>query len=120
IRGEEHLPLNPVLEFAVERGMTLEYLDRQTYRAKHSSVVVDPLRARFGGFFLLPEGGSNAAAVRGVAELPAELTIDYDYLCCACGTGGTLAGLAAGVPAGPRALGFAVLKGADFRNDDVQ
>lgn len=120
IRGEEHLPLNPVLEFAVEHGMTLDYLDRQTYRAKHSPMVVDPLRERFGEFFLLPEGGSNAAAVRGVAELPAELTIDYDYLCCACGTGGTLAGLAGGVPAGSRALGFAVLKGADFLNDDVR
>jgi 1-aminocyclopropane-1-carboxylate deaminase len=120
IRGEEHLPLNPVLRFAVEHGMTLEYLDRQTYRAKHSPAVVDPLRERFGDFFLLPEGGSNAAAVRGVAELPAELTIDYDYLCCACGTGGTLAGLAAGLPTGPRALGFAALKGADFLYDDVQ
>lgn len=120
IRGEEHLPLNPVLAFAAEHGMTLEYLDRETYRRKHSLDVVDPLRQRFGEFFLLPEGGSNAAAVRGTAELPGELTTPYDVLCCACGTGGTLAGLAAGLPAGRRALGFAALKGADFLNDDVR
>jgi len=45
--------------------------------------VVDALRRRFGDFFLLPEGGSNAAAVRGAAELPAELAIPYDVICCA-------------------------------------
>jgi 1-aminocyclopropane-1-carboxylate deaminase len=120
IRGEEHLPLNPVLQFAVQQNMTLEYMDRQTYRDKHSPAVVESLHARLGDFFLLPEGGSNAAAVRGVAELPAELTVDYDYLCSACGTGGTLAGLAAGLPPGRQALGFAALKGAYFLNEDVR
>lgn len=96
IRGEEHLPLNPTLAFAVAHGMTLTYLDRTTYRAKNTPAVVSSLRHRFGEFFLLPEGGSNAAAVRGVAKLPAELTIPYDVVCCPCGTGGTLAGIAAG------------------------
>ena len=114
IRGEEHLPLNPTLAYAREQGMTLSYLDRTTYREKHSPAVLDSLRRRFGDFFLVPEGGSNAAAVRGVAELAAELTIPYDVICCACGTGATLAGLAAGLPPGPRAIGFSVLKGAAF------
>lgn len=40
IRGEEHLPLNPSLRFAVSRSMQLTYLDRTTYRA---SVCVDLL-----------------------------------------------------------------------------
>jgi 1-aminocyclopropane-1-carboxylate deaminase len=85
IRGEEHLPLNPSLAFAVERGMRLTYLDRATYREKHSSAVVDQLRERFGDFFLLPEGGSNAAALRGCAELAAEITIDFDVIACGYG-----------------------------------
>ena len=83
--------------------MTLTYLDRTTYRAKGSPEVEDELRRRFGDFFLLPEGGSNSAAVRGAAELPAELSIPYDVVCCACGTGGTLAGIAAGLPPGKAA-----------------
>jgi len=120
IRGEEHLPLNPTLAYAREQGMTLTYLDRTTYRAKGSPEVVDALRRRFGDFFLLPEGGSNAAAVRGAAELPAELTISYDVICCACGTGGTLAGIAAGLPPGKRAIGFSALKGGGFLVDDVR
>jgi 1-aminocyclopropane-1-carboxylate deaminase len=120
IRGEEHLPLNRMLAYARAQGMTLTYLDRTTYREKASPAVVDALRRRFGDFFLLPEGGSNAAAVRGAAELPAELTVPYDVICCACGTGGTLAGIAAGLPSGKRAVGFSALKGGGFLVDDVR
>lgn len=56
------------------------------------------LRERWGDFYLLPEGGSNAAALKGCAELGAEAA-GYDVVCCPCGTGGTLAGLAAGLDA---------------------
>jgi len=59
----------------------------------------------------VPEGGSNALAVRGCQELGAELGEQADVVAVACGTGGTLAGLAAGLPAGRRALGIPVLKG---------
>ncbi len=119
IRGEEHLPLNPQLDYAVRRGMTLDYLDRTTFREKAGAAVEEGLRQRFGDFFLIPEGGSNPAAVRGAAEIAAEFPPDYDVVCCPCGTGGTLAGLAAGLPPGKRALGFAALKGAGFLVDDV-
>ena len=119
IRGEEHLPLNPQLDYAVRHGMTLDYLDRTTYREKSSAAVEEGLRQRFGDFFLIPEGGSNPAAVRGAAEIAAEFPPDYDVVCCPCGTGGTLAGLAVGLPPGTRALGFAALKGAGFLVDDV-
>ncbi|MFC0532238.1 1-aminocyclopropane-1-carboxylate deaminase/D-cysteine desulfhydrase [Phytohabitans kaempferiae] len=120
IRGEEHLPLNPTLDHATGRGMRLVYLDRTTYREKRSPAVVEGLRAAFGDFYLLPEGGSNAFALRGCAELPAEIEIDYDLICCACGTGGTLAGIAAGLTGERRALGFAVLKGGGFLADEVR
>ncbi len=58
-------------------------------------------------------------AVRGCAELPTELTTNFDLICCPVGTGGTLAGIAAGLSRGQRALGFAVLKGSQFLADDV-
>ncbi|NJP90066.1 pyridoxal-phosphate dependent enzyme [Nonomuraea sp. FMUSA5-5] len=120
IRGEEHLPLNPTLARAAARGMTLTYLDRSTYRRKHTEEVLASLRARWGSdVVILPEGGSNAAAVRGCAELPAEIGHDFDVICCPVGTGGTLAGISAGLPPGKRALGFAVLKGAGFLEGEV-
>lgn len=120
IRGEEHEPLNDSLAYAVDHGMTLTYLDRAAYRRKTEPEVVAALTRRFGGCYLLPEGGSNGLAVRGTAELPGEITTDFDVLCCATGTGGTLAGLAAGLTGPRRALGFAVLKGGRFLEAEVR
>jgi 1-aminocyclopropane-1-carboxylate deaminase len=119
VRGEEHLPLNPSLAHAAKLGMQLTYLDRTAYRAKTGPAVLDALRERWGEFYLLPEGGSNAEAVLGCAELPGEISEPYDVICCPCGTGGTLAGIAAGLRPGQRALGFAVLRGASFLDGEV-
>ncbi|RGA04973.1 1-aminocyclopropane-1-carboxylate deaminase/D-cysteine desulfhydrase [Microbispora triticiradicis] len=120
IRGEEHLPLNPTLSYAVEQGMTLAYLDRGTYRRKMESDVIGALHRRFGDFYLIPEGGSNGLAVRGCAEIPDEITQDFDFICCPCGTGGTLAGIAAGLHGDQEAIGFSVLKGAGWLNDEIR
>ncbi|GAA3813914.1 pyridoxal-phosphate dependent enzyme [Sphaerisporangium flaviroseum] len=141
IRGEEHLPLNPSLAYAVSRGMRLVYLDRATYRAKDRPEVISRLRAEWGDFYLVPEGGSNAYAVRGCAELPVEIEArfgaqaddlngrplprgpgghGFDVICCPCGTGGTLAGIAAGLSGGGRAIGFPVLKGGGFLAEEVR
>lgn len=119
IRGEEHLPLNSSLQFAVERGMRLTYLDRTAYRAKTTEPVIEHLHQQFGDFYLVPEGGSNALALRGCAELVAEIDQSFDVICCASGTGGTLAGIAAALPPNRAAVGFSVLKGGDFLRDDV-
>lgn len=119
IRGEAHDPLNPSLQFAVDHGMRLAYLDRQTYRRKADPDVIDRLEAEFGDGYLVPEGGSNALAVHGCAELVSEIDEDFDVVCCGVGTGGTLAGIAAGLEPGQRAIGFSSLKGGDFLSDDV-
>lgn len=119
VRGEPHEPLNDVLAFAASRGMELTYLDRSTYRHKMDAEVLSRLRDQFGEFYLLPEGGSNALAAQGCAELPAEIEAEFDTICCACGTGGTLAGIAHGLRENQRAIGFAALKGGDFLAEDV-
>jgi 1-aminocyclopropane-1-carboxylate deaminase len=119
VRGEQHLPLNPVLAKAAAFGMRLTYLDRTAYRVKHTPAVLDALRQEFGHCYLLPEGGSNALAVRGCAGLVAEIAEPFDAICCAVGTGGTLAGIASALEGGRRAVGFAVLKGGGFLHADV-
>ncbi|MFI2489579.1 1-aminocyclopropane-1-carboxylate deaminase/D-cysteine desulfhydrase [Promicromonospora kroppenstedtii] len=119
IRGEAYDPLNSSLQFAVDHGMHLTYLDRHTYRMKADPEVIDQLQRDLGDFYLIPEGGSNALAVRGCAELVSEIVEYFDVICCGVGTGGTLAGIAAGLNAGQRAIGFSSLKGGDFLIDDV-
>lgn len=119
IRGEEHLPLNPSLAYAVRRGMRLTYLDRTSYRAKTSDAVINALHREFGKFYLMPEGGSNREGVLGCAEIPGELTEPFDVLFCAVGTGGTLAGVAACLGPQQSAVGVPVLKGGAYLEKEI-
>lgn len=114
VRGDElaHRPLNPSLARCAADGMRLHFVDRATYRRKAEPEVLAALRERFGGAaYVVPEGGSNSHAVRGCTDLGRELHGLADVVAVACGTGGTLAGLAAGLAPGQRALGFPVLRG---------
>ncbi|MFF8830161.1 1-aminocyclopropane-1-carboxylate deaminase/D-cysteine desulfhydrase [Streptomyces sp. NPDC015131] len=115
VRGEELAgrPPNPSLAACAADGMRLLYVDRATYRAKDDPAVLERLlRQAPPDSFVVPEGGSNALAVRGCAGLGRELRAQgADVAAVACGTGGTLAGLAAGLGAGRRALGVPVLRG---------
>lgn len=124
VRGEVHVPLNPTLTRCVADGMALHYLDRATYRRRAEPAFLAEMQAQFGPAYLLPEGGTNPLALRGVAELIGELRqhADFDAVAVAAGTGGTLAGLVLGLaearyPA--RAVGVAALKGADFLRADI-
>jgi 1-aminocyclopropane-1-carboxylate deaminase len=119
IRGEEHLPLNPTLDFATKKGMRLYYLNRSNYRIKDSEEILTRLQNKFGKFYLIPEGGSNKLAVKGCREIIDEMNQSFDYICTASGTGGTLAGLVSAISPNQKALGFSVLKGGDFLNQNV-
>lgn len=118
IRGEEHLPLNPTLTFAKANGMQLHYMDRQTYRDKTKNKVQSELQKQFGEYYLLPEGGTNDLAIKGCEEVIHEINIHFDVLCCPVGTGGTIAGLIAGLKGDKKVIGFSSLKG-DFLQSEV-
>lgn len=120
IRGEETLPLNPTLSFASEKGMQLHYVDRESYRTKNSSEFIEHLHSLFGDFYIIPEGGTNVLAVKGVAEFSKTLVPDFNYLCCSVGTGGTLAGFIRGLHPQKQIIGFSSLKGGDFLKTEVE
>lgn len=115
IRGEEVLPLNPTLAFARKHGMELHFISREAYRTKSKDQL-----EKFDGCYVIPEGGSNSLAVKGVREFASALDVSYDYLCCAVGTGGTLSGLIEGVPGKKEIIGFPVLKGGEFLVDEIK
>ncbi|HEV8513070.1 MAG TPA: pyridoxal-phosphate dependent enzyme [Cyclobacteriaceae bacterium] len=122
IRGEEVLPLNSTLAFAKDRGMKLHFVSREDYRKKSQEYFIQNLKEQFGDFYLIPEGGSNSLAVKGCAEFAREKLslIDFDYLCLPVGTGGTMAGIIAGLEGKKSVLGFSVLKNGDFLNEEVR
>ncbi|MGW1891196.1 1-aminocyclopropane-1-carboxylate deaminase/D-cysteine desulfhydrase [Streptomyces sp. NPDC002004] len=115
VRGQELAgrPLNPSLARCAADGMRLHFVDRSTYRRKGEPDVLARILRDTGAedAWVVPEGGSNALAVRGCAALGEELHGDADVVAVACGTGGTLAGLAAGLTPGQRALGVPVVGG---------
>ncbi|MFD8917050.1 1-aminocyclopropane-1-carboxylate deaminase/D-cysteine desulfhydrase [Streptomyces sp. NPDC059569] len=129
VRGEElaDRPLNPSLARCAADGMRLCFVDRAAYRRKSEPGAVAAFLGRAGldpdAVYVVPEGGSNALAARGCAELGRELRRDprgtAGTVAVACGTGGTLAGLAAGLGSGRRAVGFPVLKG-DFLEREIR
>lgn len=120
IRGEETLPLNHTLSYAVNCGMKLHHVSREQYRNKTQATFVEELHQQFGDFYLIPEGGTNALAVKGVTEFANALHNQFDYLCCSVGTGGTLAGIINGISADKKIIGFSSLKGGEFLKADVE
>jgi 1-aminocyclopropane-1-carboxylate deaminase/D-cysteine desulfhydrase-like pyridoxal-dependent ACC family enzyme len=120
IRGEETTPINPTLTFANQAGMRLAYVTREEYKKKDSPSFLTKLRNQFGNFYLIPEGGTNTLAVRGVEEFAGILLGNsFDYLCVPAGTGGTMAGLIKGVKGQRKVIGYSVLKNGEFLVNDV-
>ncbi|MEV0318646.1 1-aminocyclopropane-1-carboxylate deaminase/D-cysteine desulfhydrase [Streptomyces sp. NPDC050658] len=115
VRGDElaDRPLNPSLARCTADGMRLHFVDRSTYRRKKDPEVLAAVLRDTGARnpYVIPEGGSNSLAVQGCTALGEELRGHADIAAVACGTGGTLAGLAAGLAPDQRALGIPVLKG---------
>ncbi|HET7360917.1 MAG TPA: 1-aminocyclopropane-1-carboxylate deaminase/D-cysteine desulfhydrase, partial [Salinimicrobium sp.] len=79
IRGEElaadfekTVEQNETLKFAVSCGMKLVFVSRKQYREKNSERVLEQLGQMYGDFYPVPEGGTNALAVKGCEEILTE------------------------------------------------
>lgn len=119
IRGEEHLPINPTLAFAVQQGMKLVYIDREAYRLKDIEPIRTKLEEHYGKLYMIPEGGTNSLAIQGCMEIIPEITHPYDFFVCSVGTGGTISGVIAGLKGQSQVLGFSALKG-NFLKEEIK
>jgi 1-aminocyclopropane-1-carboxylate deaminase len=125
IRGEElgkdlekTLQENPTLRFAHACGMEFHFISRSDYREKTSEVFIEDLRKKFGDFYLVPEGGTNELAVKGCEEILLPGDAEFDVICCAVGTGGTISGIINASEEHQQILGFPALKG-DFLKPEI-
>lgn len=122
IRGEElraKISDNPTLAKAQEFGMVFEFVSRENYRNKNNPDFIEKLTEKFGDFYLIPEGGTNEFAVKGCQEILTEDDADFDFICCAVGTGGTISGIIKSSKDCQKILGFPALKG-DFLKEDIR
>lgn len=119
IRGEDADLGNPTLRHAEKMGMDLHFVDRASYRTKNSSEFLEKLKAQFGDFYLVAEGGTNDFAINGTKEILNESHSEYSHFCVSIGTGGTFAGLASSLKSHQTLIGFSSLKG-DFISKEIE
>ncbi len=116
---EKTLSENDTLKFASSSGMHFKFITREAYRDKTSTAFIEQLRDEFGEFYVIPEGGTNALAIKGCEEILTDTDVGYDVICCAVGTGGTIAGIVNSTHEHQKVLGFPALKG-DFLFEEIR
>jgi len=111
IRGNElenNWQRNPTLSEACENGMQFFFVSREDYQNKER--LTQEFSAKFPNSLIIPEGGSNEMAVEGVRYMLGNDTKDFDYLCTAVGTGGTIAGVSRFAEQHQNVIGIRVVK----------
>ena len=107
--------------------MQLEFVDRKTYRLRHDKSYLDELQLKYPDAVIVPEGGTNDLALKGVFETCNEIIeqshLPINHIFTATGSGGTIAGVIAGFSlkglSNLKVTGIAVLKQAEYLNDVV-
>lgn len=111
IRGNElenNWQNNPTLSEASKNGMQFFFVSREDYQNKEKLIV--QFSKKYPNALIIPEGGSNEMAVKGVQYMLGNDTKDFDYLCTAVGTGGTIAGISKFAEENQKVVGIKVVK----------
>lgn len=111
VRGEE-LALkerNPSLAFCENQGMQLLFISRDQYALKEQARVVQEF-CKEKNVYILPEGGTNALAIKGCAEILQPTDKAFDTICTAVGTGGTFVGLSQSMCSHQKLLGWSSVR----------
>lgn len=116
IRGEElkNKPLNDTLLFAKENEMEFIFVSREEYKKRYDQDYLNQLAEKYNAY-IIPEGGTQSFSKYGLLDMMQEINKekDFDYICSACGTGGTFSGIVSGLNNKQKGLGFLVLKGIE-------
>ncbi len=116
---EKTLSENPTLRAAHKMGMELKFVSRTEYRKKESPEFIKTLETLYPEAYILPEGGTNDLAIQGCEQIIDTETTQFDYICVAVGTGGTISGIIKASREKQTILGFPALKG-NFLEEIVQ
>lgn len=118
VRGDYSQQLTPMLNDIQDWEAEIRFVNRIEYKQRDDATYLATLQAQHPKATIIPEGGSQHLALKGLDDLVSELERDYDYVLAPVGSGGTLAGLiqACGKHT---VLGIAVLKGQDYLEDMV-
>lgn len=92
VQAREEALANPTLQFIKSQGAQITLITKEDYQKNKAAYPVMEHE------YYLPEGGTNAHALRGVGELVQEIGqqgIEPDFIVVSAGSGGTAAGILA-------------------------
>lgn len=105
---------NPTLSEASKNRMQFFFVSREDYQNKEK--LTKEFSGKYPNSLIIPEGGSNEMAVEGVQYMLGNDTKDFDYLCTAVGTGGTIAGISKFADENQKVVGIKVVKDDSLEN----
>ncbi len=119
LRGEE--VSNHTLDDCRAWGMALHFISREAYRHKNESDFLESIQAKFPASYIVPEGGNNEAGRKGTREILQGIDLNlYTHICCAVGTGATLAGIADSALPQQKVWGFSAIKNGSYLEEEIK
>src|SRR4030095_12179185 len=116
IRGEKPERLSYTLMTAIDQGMKLEFLPRSAFINKDQ--LYNLITKKYADSYLVEEGGRNLNGINGASEILALVNKDqYDFVCCAVGSGTTMAGIGRASISHQKIIGFSSLKISNKENE---
>ncbi|MFT2089994.1 1-aminocyclopropane-1-carboxylate deaminase/D-cysteine desulfhydrase [Paraglaciecola sp. 2405UD69-4] len=122
VRGDYSSNLSPMLNDLLAWQTHVQYVNRITYKKRNDPSYLEELTKAYPDSLIIPEGGSQQQALKGVANIVTELQHQYDYIIAPVASGGTLAGLincAANFSPATQVIGIGVLKGQGYLEELV-
>lgn len=115
VRCEEHEAISPTLEDARSWGMQVVPVGRAQYKLRHLEAYQQDLQRRYSPCVVIPEGGASGLGALGCRDIAAQILKEQSgarRIVLPVGTGTTLAGVVAALPADYEVIGISALKGA--------
>lgn len=114
IRGNYHLNPTPMINDLIHYGTKIHYVTKHTYSHRNSPEYLQSLQTEFPNMAIIPEGGSQDDAIRGVQEMVDEIEVPFDSILAPVASGATLAGIISALQPSQKAHGIGVLKGQEY------
>lgn len=101
-------------------GMQLQFVTREEYALKNEKDWLKNLSAQYPDAYIIPEGGNNELARKGIEEIALIIPDVYTHITVSVGTGTTFAGLRNAIDEKVRMVGFVPMKNGAYLKNELQ
>ena len=111
VRGEKPAQLSHTLQFCIDTGMQLHFINKNEYKKNNEKHFTDALLYKYGDHVLIPEGGFSIQGAQGAAMICNYFNNKkFTHVCLSVGTATTLSGLMLADNHDINIIGFSALK----------